>query len=193
MNFKKKCAVVLLSLFTVTTYPKVVEFVEDAYLKQAPQEIVNQVEKVADVMEFETIYEVAEPKKAGIQINPWNKFVAYGINPLTQNPFIIINTEWFSTIPSEQQVFLLGRAFATFAQGAVPGGKIITYLFILFRILLILLLFWVLGKTPLAKQNIWIRFLLALILNAAASFIFMNQFEASIQQHLASRHYFAIN
>lgn len=122
MNFLSTKVAIL--LFAVTSMScqvsaKTIEFIEDVYAIQAPQEIVALAEKAAALVGFEKPYEVAVPQKAGVQINPWNKFAAYGINPKTNNPFIIINPQWFSKIPENQQLFWLSRCFITLEQGEV--------------------------------------------------------------------------
>jgi hypothetical protein len=186
---------VLLSVFSLASAcAKVVEYVEDAYLMQASKEMVDIAEKAAELFELNDTYEIIEPKKAGIQINPWNKFLSYGINPQTKNSFIIINPQWFASISAEEQTFLLGRAFLTFQQGFTPvSSKALPYVFILLRILLVFLLIWLLGKTSLANQKIWVRSLIAAGIVMIVNMGFMNQFEIQLKQHLALRHVFEIH
>lgn len=194
MNFKKTLICVLMSLFSLSIYPKIVEYVEDAYLAQAPQELVERVEQVADLMQFKNAYEVMVPKKPALEINPWNKFVSHGINPVTKNPMIIINQEWFSSMPDEQQAFLLGRAFENFIQGTIPSSmNFVMYLFLLLRILFIVAVFLILGKTRLNVYGTWVKLLLAIVVNVITNLLFVNQLEGSIKQHLARKHDLAIN
>jgi len=96
---------ILLAVFVHNAHAKVIEALEDYTVSKAPQEIVDITERVANKMGFTDGYEVVIPTKAAIQLNPWNKFVVYTINPITKNPLILINPEWFSGIPSEQQDF----------------------------------------------------------------------------------------
>ena len=181
-------------LFVNIVSAKVVEFVEDPYTMQAPKEIVNIADKIALLMEFKDGYEIVVPKKAGIQINPWNKFITQGINPQTKNPFIIVNPQWFLSIPQDQQAFLLGRFFLTFKNGVIPlNMKIVPYMFVFFTFFLIFLLVWALGKTRLANHKKWIRFLIAFSVVAACNIIFVNKLQIRLLQYLSFRHDFKIN
>ena len=167
---------------------KVVQFLEDAYSMQAPKEIVDITERVAALMEFKDVYEVIIPKKAGIQINPWNRFVAHGINPQTKNPVIVVNPQWFLKMPQDQQTFLLGLTFENFKQGTVSFSmKCTPYLFLLLSILAILLLFWGLGKTRLANQKKIIRFFIALGIVFVCNKCVINTLHIKLAQYLRSR------
>ena len=158
--------VIALSLLSINgCFCQMIEFNEDNYVQQAPQEITQRVQEVSALINFTKSYEVATPKKAGMQINPWNKFISYGINPLTKNTFLIINPAWFSTLTKDEQTFLIGRSLVTL-QGEVSAMpvKIIPYLFMMLAFFLLFLFYWLLQFTPLAQQKKWIRMITAVIL-----------------------------
>ena len=183
-----KILLVLCSTLTQSTNTSVVPFTEDPYALQAPQKIVEIAEKAAAFVEFDSTYEVAIPKKAGIQINPWNKFIAYGINTKTKNPFIIINPSWFASIPQDQQLFLLARCFTVFKEGKPFSIKVVPYLFILLRILFILLLIWLLGKTLLSRHKKWVRIAIAWgIVYLCNSFV-INNLQLKFTRYMNSRY-----
>jgi hypothetical protein len=175
-------------------HAKMVEFVEDAYLLQAPQEIINTADKAAQLMEFDAAYEVIAPKKPGLQVNPWNRFVSYGINPQTKNAFMVINPVWFLGIPEDQQLFLLGRNLLTLKQGTQPMSvKVMPYLFMLLTFSLMFLLFWILGKTKLADQKSWVRALIAYAIVFVCNLAFLNTLQLKLIQHLSKRYDATIN
>jgi len=158
MKFLKYIVIGLCLLIGNASDAKNVEFIEDAYTAQAPQEIVDRVEKAAQLFEYNDPYEIIVPKKSGLQINPWNKFIAGGLNPQSKNYFIIINPEFFSGLPENEQLFLLGRNFLRFKHGMIPlSMKLIPYGSILLSILFALLLFWLIGKTRFANQKFWVK------------------------------------
>lgn len=168
---------------------KTSEFAEDPYAAPAPQELVTQVERVAQEMDFTDVYEIAVPKKAGIQINPWNKFIGSGINPQTKQHFIVVNTDWFSNIPQEEQTFSLGRCFMHMKYGVTPFSiKIVWYLYALISILLALLVFLALGYTPLANQKAWIKIVMALAFAIACELAVMDPVHARLERYLQARH-----
>ena len=175
-------------------HAKVIEIKDYDYsITRAPQEIVDITERAANKIGFTRGYEVAIPTKAAIQLNPWNKFVTYVINPTTKNPLIIINPEWFSQIPAEQQDYLIGRYFLMFEQGPMPlSANIVGYLFILISLLLMIALFWLLGKTTLA-QPIWLRVIVVLATIVVAEKLMLDKVEIRIKQHFINKHAYLIN
>jgi len=132
---------VMLFASTITIHAGMVPFTEDPYTMQASGNIVALAQRSAAIMNFEGTYEVVEPKKAGIEINPWNKFIGHGVNPQTQNNFIVVNAEWFKGIPEDQQLFLLCRSFAYFKEGSSSSlMRMLPYIFIFFGWIFLLLL-----------------------------------------------------
>ena len=169
---------------TNSVHANKVEFTEDGYLMQAPDTIVSTAERAAQLVDFNDNYEVAIPKKAGIQVNPWNKFVAYGTNPQTKNPIIIVNADWFLNIPQAQQDFLFARYFMAFKQGLTPlSMKILPYFFMLISFCLALAVFWLLEKTPLANIR-WQRVLGTLVIATAFNLLITNNVQIKLTHYL---------
>jgi hypothetical protein len=193
MKFLKYTVIALWSLTNNYICPKQVEYTEDVYSVQAPQELVSLAQKAADLMEFKGSYEVISPKKPALQINPWNKFVGYGINPQTKNSFIVINPQWFSNIPEDQKLFLLSRNFLTLKLGTIPVSmKIAPFIFSFIGILLMFVLFWLLGRTKLVSQKL-IRALIAFATVATLNLIFINPLAIKLNRYLGARYDMQIN
>lgn len=170
-------------------FAKNVEYIEDPYAAQAPQELVEQAEQAAQLFEFDKPYELVVPKKAGIQINPWNKYIAFGINPQTKNSFILINPSWFKTLPADEQLFLLGTNFLNLKYGSMPlSVKVAPYISLVFTILLITLFFFFLGKTRLAAYRKWVRVLAALAIMIVLNLLILNRLFLAISNRLIFNH-----
>jgi hypothetical protein len=174
---------------------KMIEYVEDVYLMQAPAPLVALADKAAQLVNFEGNYEVIVPKKAGLLINPWNKFVASGINPQTKNHLMIINQEWFSTVPKNQQDFLLTRAFVMFKEGFTPlSVKVaIPFSFFLFGIILIFGILQLLRRTPLANQRSWVRIVVSIGIAAIFNVMITTPVSTKLTVYCASLHDMKIN
>lgn len=168
---------------------KVVDFIEDGYLMPASPEIVTLTENAAQLFEFEQPYEVAMPKKSGLQINPWNRFIASGIHPQTKNPLLVINDSWFKTLDSDQQMFLLGRTFLMLQHGGLQPFSVtlVSYLLILLSLGLLFLLFWLLGKTQ-RIENKWARMAVAYGIFLVCNITFLNTMQAKVIQYFGIRH-----
>ncbi|CAN5196363.1 hypothetical protein BH09DEP1_BH09DEP1_0220 [soil metagenome] len=153
-----------ISLVSYNASAKMVEYYEDAYTQQAPQELADKVAKIADKIAFAKDYEVVIPKKPGLQINPANKIVSYGINPQTKNPFVLINPDWFSTLNQEQQDFLIARSLVTLENSkwhALP--KLFTPLWLVIFLASGLLAFYALKKKYLAGKPTWMLVLATVV------------------------------
>jgi len=187
MNYLK-VFVAFAILLTPKIYSEVIPYGEDAYCMQAPQEIVSQVQKGAGLVEYDGNFEVIVPKKPGIQVNPWNKFIAYGINPTTQTPFILVNPSWFAGIEQEQQLFLLGRCFAALQTGKSLGMKLIPFLFALVGFLLIFAIYWLLGKTALVNQKKWVRIVIAWCIVFASNTFILHNVQSRLMYYMNSRY-----
>lgn len=153
-----------MALMSLNASGKMVEYVEDPYVKQAPQELVDKVTKIADKISFTKDYEVIVPKKPGLQINPVNKINGYGINPQTKNPFVLINPEWFSTLSQEQQDFLIARSFVILENSnwhTFP--KLFTPLWVIIFLAFGVLAFFVLKKKYLISKPTWMIILATVV------------------------------
>lgn len=177
----------LLALHTSAS-AKVVEFVEDYSAQQAPTSIVEIAERVADKMGFVQEYEIAIPTKAGIQINPLNKFIWSGINPISKKPIIVINQEWFLSLPSNEQEFLLARCFMMLTEKVGLPFQMLWYIFVILSVLTGLLCFWLLGTVAAVAARTWLRVLLAIVLAMAAELILLDRVEVKIREYLGVNH-----
>lgn len=155
---------VCLGLVNFNALAKMMEYYEDAYAQQAPQELADKVAKVADKITFAKDYEVIVPKKPGLQINPVNKIIGYGINPQTKNPYIIINSEWFSTLNKEQQDFLIARGLLTLENSTWHSlPKLFTLLWIIIFFALGILAFFILKTKFMVGKPTWMIVLATVI------------------------------
>jgi hypothetical protein len=189
MKFPHQILVLLCTVLSQPLCATIIPYTEDIYSMQAPQEIVDLTEQAAQYFEFTDSYEVVVPKKAGITFNPWNMFTTCGINSLTKNPFILVNSDWFLQITPDEQLFLLGRNFLMLKYGTTPWNmKVLPYAFILTSMMLIVLLFWLLGKTRLAAYHKWVRVLIAWIIVTSCNVVFTEKLSLQLSQYLAFRH-----
>lgn len=177
-SVNKLFCIFLISGIFVALNSKSVEFVyEDAYLKQAPAEIVTRVDHAAEVVGFKEPFEVTVPTKAGIQINPINGFIAFSRNPLSKQVLFIVNPEWFSTLMEDEQTFMFGYNFMR----TVPGFlyyvlKVLPYLFVLLSILLAFLIYWAISFTPLAHKKWWIKAVATYVLLVCINLLIIKPF-----------------
>lgn len=192
MNYKKITTFVIIgAFFAQTIHAKNVEFIENIYLEQAPQEVVELTEKVAALVDYTKPYEVAAPKKAGLQVNPWNRIISCAeVNPQTQLPYMIINPSWLASLPAEQQTFLVARCFTIFQMGALPWFfKYIGLMYLALLWVFIALLCMVLRrKSPLKTQKWWVSLLFALLASNVANYLFMQSALEKVQKNLGRRH-----
>lgn len=187
-------------IFTATFFTKMlilqpilsaspVPFTEEAYALPAPQEMVDFIESIAQSIGFTELYEVAIPKKSGIQINPWNKFIGSGIHPVTKRPFFIINPEWFNALSADEQAFFITQHFMRLHEGILPLSlKILPYLYILLSILLIMGMFIGFGYTPLRTRSKWLRLMIAVLFAGLCEPAFLNRLYAKLQESLLKTH-----
>lgn len=181
--------IALCASMTLSASAAMVEFVEDAYAAQAPQELVNQVNTVAQQVHFEKKYEVVVPKKSGLQINPWNRFIGCGINPVSQNWFILINPAWFNTLDKAEQEFLIARCFMIEKHDSNPWNmKLVKIIYAILELLLLVAFYMLLGKTRFAQHKAFVRAGLAFGILLAAELLVLDKIELKILTHLAAQH-----
>ena len=189
INFRNSIIALIVLISVPSMYAKTVGYFEDVYAMQAPASLVAKAEKVAELVDFTADYELVVPKKAGVQVNPWNKFVAFGINPQTQNPFMVINEQWFSTMPEDQQEFFLARNLLILKHGTTPlTVKITPFLFSLLLMVLYLLFYWGLGHTPLATQKRWKKMVMVMCIGAICNLTFLNALQLKCIRYLSARY-----
>lgn len=174
---------------------KMVEYVEDPYSMQAPHEWVAKVAQVAEKLNFNSNYEVVIPKKAGLQINPWNQFIGSGTNPGTQNLFVVINPEWLASLAEPQQEFLIGRGLMFAAHGGANPWtlRLMRIFFIFMGLIFIFLLFKLLSTTVLAHQNMIVQILAAVLINFVIAYTVTSKIEQKLATYFAQRHDTNIN
>ena len=189
LHNKRTILLALTLIASLCVHAKNVEFIENIYAQQAPEQLVAQSEEVAKMLNFEIPFEVGVPKKPGVQVNPWNKFIVHGINPQTTNPFIIINQEWFSSLPEGQQKFLLARSILYLKEGTTTFPiKAIPYIYSLLSILFTVLLYFAFGKTRLGHEKWWKRALLAYAITLAFNLAFMKSIQEAVTHYLGERY-----
>jgi len=175
------------ALLTTATHPKMVEFAENTYGMQAPAEIIALADKTAERIGFESGYEVAIPKKAGLV--GWQRFAVGYTNGQTQNAFILVNPEWFKRMPEEQQMFLIARGMLYHTYSLTPPyASYINILVVLISVGLLILLFWLLGKTPLNAHSSAIRWFVACALTIALQKIALEPAAQKVLTYSALRH-----
>jgi hypothetical protein len=174
------CAVISLSA-------KMVEFVEDAYLLQAPAEIVKIVQDLADEQHVVASYEVAIPKKAGMQINPWNEFIAVGVNPSTNNKLLVINPTWWTQLTLDEQKYIITRAFWNAHTGSSLPLIILSLILSVISILSIILLTIGLGKyRKTSHLKRWLRIVIAFIIMWLINTFIVSHVHLKIATYLAN-------
>ncbi len=182
----------MMPISTLQTGPA--PFVEDAYLLPAPQELVDRAELIAQEMDFMEEYEIIVPKKSGMHVNPWNKFISAGINPLTGRAIMIVNPDWFNKLPHDEQTFLLAQNFMRMREGMTPLHiKILPYLYGFISILMMIFLFIALGYTALLTKPTWMRVVMAIVFIIVCETLFMDKMHAQLQAYLSKRFSTRIN
>lgn len=187
----------LLIMFVLQTFSlaqaTVIEYQEDPYSAQAPQELVDQAEQIAASVGFKEPYHLVVPKKAGVEINAWNRYISYGRVPQTEAFFISINQEWFAQAQPAQQEFLFARCFVAkqfsndswnFAAGWLPVTiKALPYLWMLLIMLLTIALFLALKRSLLRHKSPWMQALAAWAAITACNMLFLNNIYTMLTKH----------
>lgn len=188
----KKVIVSLAIISGLTGFARatMVEFVEDGYAVQAPKEITDLVQEAAEMVGYDKPYEVVIPKEQGLQVNPWNRFICSGSNTITHNWFVSISPEWFSALPQDQQLFLIGRCFMVGKMGLVPPiTAYIPWLFVILSWVMIYILYrFLLSKTSLKHQPPAIRVFIAFAIAFALNVAIINKIQIALLEHLYRKH-----
>jgi hypothetical protein len=191
MMMNKKLFLMLVgSLVFSGSQATVVEYFEDTYGQQASPELINKAEDAAKLVGFDGLYQVIAAKKAGIDVSPtFYKYIATTVNQQMQYPVMIVNSTWFDTLPQDQQMFLLARAFVIFKEGMLPASvKYLPFLFMLLSILLIFALVWLLGKTRLAVYKRWVRIVAAWVIVTLFNLSIGAYLQTKVLQYFAKKH-----
>lgn len=196
MNLLKQLTLAFMLVGGIQISAKNVEYVEDAYAVQAEPELVQQVNRVAGQVGFDGNYEVVIAKKPGLQINPWNRFIASGVNPATKNLFIMVNPQWLKTLSAAQQDFLIARCLVTQQQGGVLPKSVsfVPWIFVLLSLALWVGVFFgirsikFLTFTGLIKLPNWARIAVLVVLVIAVRLLVFDRVQANLIKVLANRH-----
>lgn len=181
--------ILITMLYISFSHTCMIQYPEDAYLMQAPEELVDNAQHVAQLMGFEGQYYALVPKKPALEINPWNKFIAHGHHPENKTPLIIINPEWFNALPQNEQTFLLGRCFAGFQHGITPQSiTLFPFLWTLFMIIIATLIILGIKNTRFGQQKLWARLAIVWVILAICNLTFLNNLQQNIIQYLARKH-----
>lgn len=184
------CILMLFSLLAINhSQAKMVEYIEDIYSLQAPAEIAKEVNEIILQNSFTNDYEVVVPKKAGMQINPWNKLISSGKNPATDNIFILINPEWFAQLTHDEKNFLITRAFLYAQCGATSLPlKAHLWIFAALSILLMVGLYYAISAYRVtAKLNRSIRIIITIATVSLLNLTIVNRLQRKIVTHLTSQ------
>lgn len=189
LSFLKILPFITVGLLNTIVHTKVAEFIGSPYAQQAPQELIELTETVAHSWDFEKPYEVIIPTKAGIQVNPWNLFTYIDVDPLTKNPYILINQEWFLQLPQDQQTFLLERNFARIIHGALPQSfKYVPYIFALISLIIIVILSFIFRATVLKNQTIVIAVFAAIGITLVLELTVLEKMRTKVNHMLGVRY-----
>lgn len=191
MNYRY---IFLLSFFVVClACAKNVEYA-DIYLNQASSDLVNLVDEVAQEVGYHGNYELVEPNKIGLQINPWNTMIAYSVNDLTKNNLIVINPPWFNELPKDEQKFLIGLCLTKFEQGILPASiKVVSYCFTFLMLLLFPTIFWLIGRTNLRKRNFWVRIGLAYVMAVSLNYTVLHKLQLAVVHYACFKYEVKVN
>lgn len=167
----KKLFIFWFLLITKSLVAKNIIYQDDIYLHQASAELVQFVETVAQEIEYSGDYELMEPKKAGLIINPCNRMISCALNPQTKNNFIIVNNDWFGQLSRDEQKFLIARCLLKFEHGYLPklikplpgiGLDVLKIIILALFCLIIMSLFWLINRTTLRSKSRWIKWAVVL-------------------------------
>ncbi len=172
---------------------KTAEFFENVFAAPASEKLVAQGQKAAELIGYEKAVEMASPKKAGIEINPLNKFIYGQINPQTQNAVIVANPEWLSLMPEEQQFFLIARALMMLKEVQPFSMKMVHYGYMVLSFLLVIGLFFLFRRIVLKNQKAWISILAALVSALALEFLCFDPLEAKLLLYMGCQHNKTVN
>lgn len=181
-----------LTFACATNCATMVPFQEDVSAVQAAQEIADDASRAAERMGFKGEYEIVSPTRMGIEVNPWNKFIASGINPFTKRSIVIVNPEWYSALSAEKKNFWMNSIFIKSIEGDLPfETKALPWVYTLLSFLAIF------GLAVLLKRfvnyNKWIRFGLALAIVALYNNTIDIRVYNKIVEHFNSKYALRLN
>ena len=179
----------ILATYFVTSFAAtVVEYPEDGYLLQANKELVEKANSAADKMGYMGQYQIMFSKKSGMEINPYNKFISSGKNPVNNLNFIIVNPDWFNTLTAEQQNAFLAIIFNKFVHGASSVAKYALILYVLLTWAIIFGLFFLLKRFSFIPAKKWKRFLIAFMPIVIFNWMFAAKIQNAVVAHFNMKH-----
>lgn len=165
---------------------QIVEYVEDPYLANAPKEIADHVQKIAELINFDKKLEILVPKKPAVLINPWNKLISSGINPITKNTIITINQDFYASLPKDQQDAKIAVSLENVKEkNYIPN--IVWAMFALLSIGLMICAYLTLKKTILAGHSKWIIGLAAFATGALIELAITGKLEQKVVAYFNTR------
>lgn len=155
MLINKICVLVFLvnTIFSEAVYKP---YSEGIYLSEATPELVEKALTAASKVGYNGNFELSIAQKAGMEINPHNRFISKCTNPVTKNDLIIINVDWFNKLTNDEQQCWLISFFAQFKEPN-HNAKYQTIFAVFLSLLTFFLLFIFLRYTKLATKSVWIR------------------------------------
>ncbi|OGB84010.1 hypothetical protein A3F66_06580 [candidate division TM6 bacterium RIFCSPHIGHO2_12_FULL_32_22] len=179
---------ILATCFISSFAATVVEYPEDVYLFQANKEIVEKANSAAEKMGYNGQYQIMSPKKPGVEINPYNKFIASGVNPVNNLNMIIVNADWFKTLTSDQQDAFLAIQFNTFVHGGSSASKYVLIIYAILTWIIIFGLFLLLKRFSFVPAKRWQRFLIAFVSVVTFNVFFGIKIQNAIVAHFNMKH-----
>lgn len=182
MNYRYLLLLTFIGIFGFAC-AKNVEYA-DIYCNQAESSLVSLVDEVVQEIGYQGNYELVEPNKIGLQLNPWNGMLSYAVNPTTKNNLIVINPSWFNNLAQAEQKFLIARCLVKFEQGLLPTSiNLITYFFIALMSVLFPLVFWLFNKTGLKKRSVWLRICLVYAVGVSLNYTVLRKLQLAVVQY----------
>ena len=186
----KKLLLVLIVSASLHLSAKNVEFA-NIYLNQAGPELVGLVDEVVQEIGYAGNYELVEPNKMGLQMNPWNGMIGACVNPQTQNNQLVINPVWFNNLPKDEQKFLIARYLIKFEQtgGWLTVVKVLPIL-LLILLFIVLFLFWmlVINKTGLRDKARWQKMLVMYLVAVGFHLMIMPKIQKALSDVLCYKY-----
>lgn len=199
---KKILGLGLLVLFNAAI-AKNIAFEGNIYAHQAEAKLVDLVDEVAGAVAYTGDYELLEPSKAGLIVNPWNRMIGVGVNPQTKNNYIVINQDWFKNLSKDEQKFLIGRVFVKLEQQdalprlikPIPGINLdlLRLMIVALFCIVIMFLFWLINQTTLRSKSRWIKWTIVLFVALVFDSTLIKWGHQKIIDYLAIQHDFKIN
>lgn len=147
---------------------------EGIYLSKATTDLVEKALSAASKIGYKGVFEVSIVEKAGIEINPYNKFISKALNPVTKNNLIIVNPDWFNGLSEKEQEYFLVNTFAHFLEPALYV-RYVKFLKIFLTIIVSLVFMTILSYGRFAISSEILRLPIFFGLVMIFNFVFLNR------------------